>query len=384
MHYETLLFTRNQRQDFTAFIRPSLLTNKDVSAIGGIFNYVSDISRLTADFPSLYFFPLGEYLLLLRHYDSGRTHAGRAIGVIEGIAVKAQEKSELARALPDFVERQATLLDVAGSVDDIETLEPSPSTEQSWTGSKPICDQEFFIRDFLARRQAERLFIPFTTEGRARLTRVVCDARFPAPPFFAFGTNSDVLAQLEKQAPVDIVGFFKTEGVSFRSRKTNRVTERITDENRDAESTLSMRTLPADEMTLRPRPRRAHERDHDANHDENEDTLVGSSAVSIRAFREEPLAAPMSEEEKTDESKIVEPPLAAPMTEEDTDGQDYAQSHAGSSTPGVLTMRQLRDRIRAEEAETKETPAEAAQRPRDPIHRILDFVASILSPNKQK
>ena len=77
MHYENLLFTRNQRQDFTAFVRPSLLTNKDVSAIGAIFNYLTDISRLTAAFPSLYYFPLGEYVLLLRHYNSGRQHAGR-------------------------------------------------------------------------------------------------------------------------------------------------------------------------------------------------------------------------------------------------------------------------------------------------------------------
>jgi len=67
MHYETFLFTRNQRQDFTAFIRPALLTNKEVSRIGGIFNYISDISRLTPEFPSLYCFPLGEYVMLLRH-----------------------------------------------------------------------------------------------------------------------------------------------------------------------------------------------------------------------------------------------------------------------------------------------------------------------------
>ena len=100
MHYETFLFTRNQRQDFTAFIRPSLLTNKDVSRIGGIFNYISDISRLTPNFPSLYCFPLGEYTLLLRHYSSDRKHAGRAIGVIEGIAVRQVESSFMDAALP--------------------------------------------------------------------------------------------------------------------------------------------------------------------------------------------------------------------------------------------------------------------------------------------
>ncbi len=120
MHYEQFLFTRNRRQDFTAFVRPARLTNKEVGTIGGIFNYVSDISRLTPDFPSLYGFPLGEYLLLLRHTNSGRQHAGRAIAVIEGIAVPQDDASAFASALPAFVADQADLLNVSATIADIE------------------------------------------------------------------------------------------------------------------------------------------------------------------------------------------------------------------------------------------------------------------------
>src|SRR5215216_6370949 len=116
MHYENFLFTRNQRQDFTAFVRPSALTNKDVSATGAIFNYITDISRLTSEFPSLYTFPLGEYVFLLRHYNSGRKHAGRAIGVIEGIAVKQSDSSAFFAALPQFIAQQADLLNVSASI----------------------------------------------------------------------------------------------------------------------------------------------------------------------------------------------------------------------------------------------------------------------------
>ncbi len=100
MHYEQFLFTRNRRQDFTAFVRPARLTNKEVSTIGAVFNYVSDISRLQANFPSLYCFPLGDYLLLLRHYNSGRRHAGRAIGVIEGVAVAQRTPAASQRRCP--------------------------------------------------------------------------------------------------------------------------------------------------------------------------------------------------------------------------------------------------------------------------------------------
>ena len=52
MQYETFLFTRNQRQDFTAFVRPSLMSNKDVSAIGAIFNCTADFAP-HAGIPSL-------------------------------------------------------------------------------------------------------------------------------------------------------------------------------------------------------------------------------------------------------------------------------------------------------------------------------------------
>ena len=100
---------------------PSTTTNKEVSAIGGIFNYVTDVSRLTLELPEPVLLPLGEIPLLLRHYDSGRTHAGRPIGVIEGIAVRKAANAEFALALPQFVDR-ADPPDAL--VENIETFQP--------------------------------------------------------------------------------------------------------------------------------------------------------------------------------------------------------------------------------------------------------------------
>jgi len=45
-------------------------------------------------------------------------------------------------------------------------------------------------------------------------------------------------------------------------------------------------------------------------------------------------------------------------------------------------MRQVRDRIRAEEAAAKQP--ESQDTPRDPIHWLLHLVSSLISPNKPK
>lgn len=378
MRYETLLFTRNQRADFTTFIRPSLLTNKDVSTIGSIFNYVSDISRLTADFPSLYYFPLGEYLLLLRHYDSGRKHAGRAIGTIEGVAIRRSDSAALTDALPQLVEQQATLLAVSAGVADIEAQEPAAASEQTCSAPTAAHEQEAFAAAFLARRDADRLFLPFTPDGRAMLVNVVGDTRFPTPPFFAFGTNSDVLAQLERQAPVDIVSFFKTDSASFRSRKTNRVVQVIDGATTaSAEGLIALRPHPADEMHLRPivsgdeMQLRAHPAAAEADPEAAEETWVGADAISLRTIRHKP---PISVDE-TDEVDAIAAIAADPdAADEDED-----------SEATVLTMRQLRDQLRAEEAAAAEAEPQPAQpRPRDPLHWLLHLVASIITPNKPK
>ena len=167
MHYEHFLFTRNRRLDFTTFVRPARLTNKEISTIGGIFNYVSDISRLTSDFPSLYTFPLGEYLLLLRQYNSGRQHAGRAIAVIEGIAVAQDDASGFASALPTFVADQADLLNVSASITDIEAASSQPSPDLEWRGSSLNRPTEDFVAEFLTRRD-QRSAVSALHPARAR------------------------------------------------------------------------------------------------------------------------------------------------------------------------------------------------------------------------
>jgi len=356
MHYETFLFTRNQRQDFTAFIRPALLTNKEVSRIGGIFNYISDISRLTPEFPSLYCFPLGEYVMLLRHYSSDRKHAGRAIGVIEGIAVRKGESGFL-DILPQCVQQQTSLLNVIGTVSDIEVQETETSADHEWKGSSASKTLEPFVGAFLTRRDQDRLFLPFTAGGRDMLVTTLADRRFTLPPFFAFGTNSDVLTQLERQARIDIVSFFKTDRASFRNRHTNRVSGSL-DGNEDdttPDPSMELRAALQDERNLRPRaPAKTHEGDDE---EADEETLVGSDSISIRAFK-------------------TPKPAKAALDAESVDEHDENDST-------ILTMRQVRDRIRAEEAAAKQNEVE--DRPaRDPIHWLLNLVSSIISPNKPK
>ncbi len=348
MRYETFLFTRNQRQDFTAFVRPARLTNKQISAVGGIFNYANDVSRLTPDFPSLYCFPLGDYFLLLRHYDSGRTHAGRAIGVIEGIAVAQDDNADFRRALSALVEGQADLLNVSATIDDIEAQAAEPSPEYDWSGSSSPLSAEPFVREFLERRTEDRLFLPFTPQGRDLLVSALADRRFASPPFFAFGTNSDVLDQLAQHGEIDIASFFSTERPCFRSRATNRLSDTIEgyDDAAPLDPSMALRPPTVSEMRLRPQPVLADEPDED------EETFVGAEGMSLRA-------SGWHEPRQIDD----EP--------EDDEGE-----------PAVLTLRQMRDKILAEEAAAQ---GESEERPRpDPIHWLLRLLSTLVSPRKTR
>ncbi len=355
MHYEQFLFTRNQRQDFTAFVRPTSLTNKQVSAIGGIFNYVTDISRLTAQFPSLYCFPLGDYLLLLRHYNSGRQHAGRAIGVIEGIAVSQSDATAFASALSTFVADQTTLLNVSASIDDIESQPNQPSHDLEWRGSTPRKPTEAFVAEFLDRRDQDRLLLPFSKKGRSLLLNILADRRFTLAPFFAFGTNGDVLAQLEQHAKIDVAAFFTTDRPAFHSRATNRQTGVIAGYEPEAptpDPSMSLRNQQIDEMSLRARPQSP------VTSGDEVDEADSLSGMSLRQMR------------PPQHLRAVEPAA------EPEDDQPEAR---------VLTMRQMRDRIRAEEAALENQPDEAeASRPRDPIHWLIDAIASLFSPRQSK
>jgi hypothetical protein len=353
MHYENFLFTRNQRQDFTAFVRPSALSNKDVSAIGAIFNYITDISRLTTEFPSLYTFPLGEYVFLLRHYNSGRKHAGRAIGIIEGITVKQSDANAFSDALPQFIAQQADLLNVSASITDIEEASSETSANHEWNGSSSHAESEPFIAEFAERRQTDRLFLPFTPAGRNTLMNVVADRRLSPTPYFAFGTNSDVLAQLEHQAQIDIASFFKTDRPSFRSRRTNRVTSYI---GAEAESEAA----PDPSMSLRPVVPNATSlrRETEPDEENDSDTRVGSYAMSVRQSRRD-------------------------RRSESTESHSMQVEDLEDEEPTLLTMRQMRDKARAEEAAAHPPEAEKPHSS-NPIRRLIEFVASLVSPPKSE
>jgi hypothetical protein len=365
MHYETLLFTRNQRLDFTVFVRPSLLSNKDVSTIGAVFNYITDVSRLTAQFPSLYAFPLGEYLMLLRHHDSGRKHAGRAIGVIEGIAVPKAEGDDFTAALAHFVTQQAELLDVSSTVADIEEAETEASPQRTWDGRALDLLDDSFVGEFLARRQKDRLFLPFTPEGRDLLIKALSDPLFTSPPFFAFGTNSDVLAQLNKQADIDIVSFFKTERPSYRSRRTNSVSGSVAGfeppEPPPPDPSMSLRPVARDETRLRPQPTpadttRVRRADHsDSDEEADKETRIGADAMPIHQF----------------------------TARHPKHGQGYDDSDDDDAEATMLTMRQMRDKIRADETVAKGAKAKPSAQPRDPLSRFIRLIGSIFSPNNK-
>lgn len=230
--YERFLFTRNQQRDFTAFIRPKALTNKQISVISSALSYVNDVSGLSAEWPSLYCFPVGEYVLLLRHYDSGRKHAGRNIGVLEGVAVKRTRARHFARAVPHFLTHQAELL--AADVPDVDALlMPQESPEYPWPDAQieaaaaPGVGDEL-VNEFVARLNEDRLFLPFNEDGWALLLAALSDPRFP-PLYFAFGTNADVIARLNKaEIDVDVVSYLNTTTPSLRSRETNEITSELT------------------------------------------------------------------------------------------------------------------------------------------------------------
>jgi hypothetical protein len=302
--------------------------------------------------------------MLLRHYNSGRRHAGRAIGVIEGIAVPKAESDDFTAALAHFVTNQADLLDVSATIPDIEEAETAPSTEHTWDGHAPDALDDSFVGEFLARRQKDRLFLPFTTEGRDLLIRALSDPLFTSPPFFAFGTNSDVLAQLGKLTEIDIVSFFKTDRPSYRSRRTNSVSGSVAGyESPEAaepkvDPSMSLRPVVQDETRLRPsqaavdttRVRRA-EPDGDGDEEADKKTTVGANAMPIHTF-------------------TARKPRRGAGYEDDEDDADAT----------MLTMRQMRDKIRAEETAAKAAKAQPPK-PRDPISRFVRLIASIFSPN---
>ncbi len=255
MYCEPFLFTRNQRQDFTCFIRPAGLTNKDISAIAGALNNVSDISRLTRAFPSRYYFRLGDYVLLLRHYNSGRRHAGREIGIVEGIGVKRTRARHFALAVPYFVTNQDEVLAIADDIPDIEmqTVQAATGREMPEQTAQIAVEDTLYLDEFVERRSSDRLFLPFNRGGLELLAAALADRRFTAPLYFAFGTNSDVMGALAGRGiEVDIIGYFSTDQACFRSRETNQKTGDV--RNAIDEPAFSEMTEPPMPPVVAPRP----------------------------------------------------------------------------------------------------------------------------------
>lgn len=338
MRYEQFLFTRNQERDFTAFVRPAGMSNKDISAIGNIFNYVHEIARLSREFPSLYCFPIGEYVALLRHYNSGRRHAGRAIGVIEGIAAHQSEGAEFARALPAFLADPNRLL---VPVVNIEQQDISLSPIFDWHGgAAERIPNDAFVEEFLRRIDEDRLFLPFTRRGLTMLHAVLSYHPYSAPPLFAFGTNSSVLGEFDARGvSIDIVSYFNTDLPAYRSRstgqKTGVVMEFPWDEPEHSE-------FPASSMAIRPPI--------------TDDTLPEPLGDRLK---ERLAALPSSDPEGN------EPRANAPR---DT---------IADETP-LLTIREMRDRIRAETQQEPPPPPAGF----DPLRWIARLFESLVRKSK--
>lgn len=236
VRYARFLFTRNQRRDFTAFVRPADMTNKEVSVLANAFNYVNDITPLTPAQPALYAFPLGSYLYILRHYDSGRTHAGRAIPVIEGIAVRRSDEATLCGRLAEIIARQAELLNVSAIAGDIEQLERQTSEIFEWLPPDDVDppaeapdtiepDTPDLTDAFAERYPTDWLLLPFSDEGHALLLAALSDERLPLL-HVAFGSHAELVGQLRQSGiAFDIIGYASANAPEFRPRDTRKAAD---------------------------------------------------------------------------------------------------------------------------------------------------------------
>lgn len=240
MYYEHFLFTRNQRRDFTAFIRPEGMTNADVSAIASIIGYLHEVNWLTPGWGSLYCFPMGQYNYLLRHYNSGRTHAGRPISVLEGAAVPRTQTRLFASNLAPFLLKQDQYLNVIDTVIDIEAATVETSQQHTLHITRVplppnLPEEEAVVQTFGEQQTETRLQLPFTPAGLRILGAVVTSPKIPPLVRFAFGVNSDVTRRMaELGIELDVVGYFGTSRVSLRDRSTNQPVHNFGDVARGA------------------------------------------------------------------------------------------------------------------------------------------------------
>lgn len=331
MRYESLLFMRYEQQDYSALVHPSGMSDDDITTLSAIFNRAPYPAGLSGDFPSLYYFPLGQYALLVRHYDS--KHEGKAGAVVEGAAVKLGSEEISPAIVAKFVLQQADLLNVSAGISDIAVGNLRVSDEREVDAVFESAGFAPFVEEFLERHAQERLFLPFTEEGRATLAAILADSRFDAPPYFAFGTNSDVLAQLEQLATIDVVSFFKTERSSFRDRKTNQVSKYLDGDSDEPDYQTRRVQLPE---------RYAKPPTDEDDADRYEDTRVGTQAMPTQRLRQ-------------------------------NDGEAETTNGNGEYDPDdtVLTMQQIP--AGAQNNEVQES---------NPLRRVTKKLSSLLSPRK--
>lgn len=296
MHYETLLLVCYEQQDYSALVRPEALSETDITALSTLFNATSHIARLKKDYPALYCFPMGEYALLVRHYDTGNRQAGTPSAVVEGAAVKLGNDVFTGAAAAKLVLAQASLLNISAAMSDTELRALHSSGEREIDATFENVLPVPFVTEFLERRAQERLFLPFTVEGRETLAAVLADSRFETPPYFAFGTNSEMLAQLEPLASIDIASFTKTERPSLRDRVTNQVT-RYLDEGSGEPDYEAARTQ---RMQIYRKPQNNGD---DAN--KYEDTRVGAQAMPIQNSRRYDDGADSTDEYDPDDTVLA-------------------------------------------------------------------------------
>lgn len=343
MNYEAFLFTRNTQRDFTAFVRPSQTSNRELSAIASAVSYIHNIDALTAAHPALYCFPLGAYIYLLRYYDSGRKHAGRHIATLEGIAVPQADAAALARQLAALL-HSPQVLHISATVPNIETQTPQTSsahtlsTHTQPTKAPPTPDDARILQAFAAERQTAQLVVPFNAHGWRLLTALAQTWDGDQPLQFAYGANADMVKQWGKfGAKPDVVGYFNATQPALRNRANNATLRTFS-----AAGATSSTEMPSAPQTLR------------------------EQAAAIDAeLNAQPQPKPSKSTGKPQASTPAKP--AAPPEPDPT-------------TRGVLTPRELRQRARQMAAE--ETPITDTQAAQDAEQQL--FEGEVLTPREMR
>ena len=293
MQYETLLFTRIEQQDYAALVRPEGMSEADITALSKLFNAAYHAGRLREECPGLYFFPVGDYAVLVRHYTHGNSLRGV---VVEGAAFRLGAGGMNGSTAAKFVVEQARLLNVSGTIRDEESPIVYASDTLTLDDAPEGDEPSLLATALLERRTEDQLFLPFTAAGHAMLAGVLADHRFETPPYFAFGTNSEMLAQLEQLTSIDIASFTKTERPSLRDRVTNQVT-RYLDEGSGEPDYEAARTQ---RMQIYRKPQNKAD-----DPDRYEDTRVGAEAMPIQNSRREDNGADSADEYDPDDTVLA-------------------------------------------------------------------------------